>query len=67
MKLTCEGPDRGYPMSDFVKSLDSKLSFWSREISCHAIEVYCERLQKGNYGDLKVGKNISCNKNNVAC
>ncbi|KAJ8736051.1 hypothetical protein PYW08_006707 [Mythimna loreyi] len=54
MKLTCDGPDQGYPMSKFVMSLDSKLSFWSREISCHAIEVYCERLRKGNYGDLKI-------------
>ncbi|XP_022822470.1 protein RRNAD1 [Spodoptera litura] len=54
MKLTCDGVNRGYPMSDFVKRLDSHLSFTSREIACHAIEVYCERLCKGNYEDLKI-------------
>ncbi|KAJ2948205.1 hypothetical protein O0L34_g10015 [Tuta absoluta] len=50
MKLT----EAGYPMSDYVKSLDCELSFVSREISCHAIEVYCDRLKKGNYKDLKI-------------
>ncbi|PZC81383.1 hypothetical protein B5X24_HaOG212835 [Helicoverpa armigera] len=54
MKLSCDGENRGYPMSKYVKSLDSKLSYPSREIACHAIEVYCERLCKGNYEDLKV-------------
>uniref|UniRef100_A0A2A4JAH1 Methyltransferase domain-containing protein n=1 Tax=Heliothis virescens TaxID=7102 RepID=A0A2A4JAH1_HELVI len=54
MKLSCDGVDRGYPMSSYVRSLDSKLSYPSREIACHAIEVYCERLCKGNYEDLKI-------------
>ncbi|XP_075976803.1 methyltransferase-like protein 25B [Anticarsia gemmatalis] len=54
MKLSCEGKQQGYPMSDYVNRLDSKLSFPSREIACHAIEVYCERLMKGNYKDLKI-------------
>ncbi|KAJ0182288.1 hypothetical protein K1T71_001657 [Dendrolimus kikuchii] len=53
MKLTC-GPNSGYPLSDFVMKLDSHLSYPSREIACHAIEVYCDRLRKGNYEDLKV-------------
>lgn len=50
MKLTSEG----YPMSEYVKGLDSHLSYVSREISCHAIESYCERLVAGKYEDLKV-------------
>ncbi|KAL4716914.1 hypothetical protein ACJJTC_012725 [Scirpophaga incertulas] len=50
MKLT----NYGYPMSSFTKRLDSSLSYASREIACHAIEVYCERLRNGNYEDLKV-------------
>lgn len=50
MKLTPEG----YPMSKYVKSLNSGLSYPSREISCHAIEVYRDRLRQGNYEDLKV-------------
>ncbi|XP_013183905.1 methyltransferase-like protein 25B [Amyelois transitella] len=52
MKLTCGSS--GYPMSSYVATLDSGLSFVSREIACHAIEVYCERLIKGDYEDLKV-------------
>ncbi|KAL0850815.1 hypothetical protein ABMA28_006738 [Loxostege sticticalis] len=50
MKLTADG----YPMSQYVKGLDSDLSYFSREISCHAIEVYCDRLKKGDYEDLKI-------------
>ncbi|XP_028170962.1 protein RRNAD1 [Ostrinia furnacalis] len=50
MKLTSEG----YPMSEYVKGLDSGLSYPSREIACHAIEVYCDRLKKGDYEDLKI-------------
>ncbi|CAB3256270.1 unnamed protein product [Arctia plantaginis] len=50
MKLT----DEGYPMSVYAQSLDSNLSFASREIACHAIEVYCGRLREGNYKDLKI-------------
>ncbi|XP_061709303.1 methyltransferase-like protein 25B [Cydia pomonella] len=54
MKLTCEGKETGYPLSNYVKGLDSKLSYVSREIACHAIEIYLERLRKDNYDDLKV-------------
>lgn len=50
MKLT----DCGYPMSDYLAKMESALSYPSREIACHAIEVYCEKLRKGNYKDLKV-------------
>ncbi|XP_049882839.1 methyltransferase-like protein 25B [Pectinophora gossypiella] len=50
MKLT----NAGYPMSDYLRSLEFNLSYASTEISCHAIEVYCDRLKKGTYEDLKV-------------
>ncbi|CAG9796340.1 unnamed protein product [Diatraea saccharalis] len=50
MKLT----DHGYPLSKYTKKLNSELSYPSREIACHAIEVYCDRLKKGNYEDLKI-------------
>ncbi|XP_050669749.1 methyltransferase-like protein 25B isoform X1 [Leptidea sinapis] len=53
MKLTCEN-GIGYPMSKYLQSLDYTLSYPSREIACHAIEVYCEKLCKGDYNDLKV-------------
>ncbi|XP_026738794.1 protein RRNAD1 isoform X1 [Trichoplusia ni] len=54
MKLSCGDKGQGYPMSDYVRQLDSHLSFVSREIACHSIDVYCERLRRGNYIDLKV-------------
>lgn len=54
MKLTCSGNNRSYPISDYVTTLDSELSYVSREIACHAIEVYSERLRKGDYENLKV-------------
>ncbi|XP_045499803.1 methyltransferase-like protein 25B [Colias croceus] len=50
MKLSSDG----YPMSEYVKGLDCELSYASREIACHAIESYCEKLCKGDYNDLKV-------------
>lgn len=50
MKLT----NQGYPMSQFVNNLDCHLSYVSREIACHAIEVYVDRLRSGQYENLKV-------------
>ena len=36
----------GYPLSEFVRSLPSHgLSYEARELACHAIETYRERLQ----------------------
>lgn len=49
-KLTAEG----YPISNYLKKLKGDLSFVSREIACHAIEMYSERLRQGLYEDLKV-------------
>ena len=38
--------DVGYPLSEFVRSLPSHgLSYEAREMACHAIETYRERLQ----------------------
>lgn len=50
MKLT----ETGYPISRFVSGLDNRLSYPAREIACHAIEAYCDKLCKGDYNDLKV-------------
>lgn len=48
----------GYPLSDYLlKSIDTKwhrLSFEAREIACHAIEVYAQRLSQSNYDNLRV-------------
>jgi hypothetical protein len=59
MKLT----SYGYPLSTYTKTLDSALTYPSREIACHAIEIYCDRLMKGDYKDLKVNYkfNFLCN------
>ncbi|CAK1602422.1 unnamed protein product [Parnassius mnemosyne] len=54
MKLTCDSEPYGYPMSAHVKKLGGKLSYTSREIACHAIEQYSERLRRGQYEDLKI-------------
>ncbi|XP_034834962.1 methyltransferase-like protein 25B [Maniola hyperantus] len=54
MKLSCNTEPCGYPMSQYVKGIDSGLSYTSREIACHAIDTYCERLCRGEYKDLKV-------------
>lgn len=47
---------QGYPLSQFLLK-EEKLSFLSYEaleISCHAMEIYCDRLAKGDYEYLKV-------------
>ncbi|CAH0727599.1 unnamed protein product, partial [Brenthis ino] len=44
----------GYPLSQYAKSKDSHLSYVSREIACHAIETYTQKLCIGDYKDLKV-------------
>ncbi|KAK7066453.1 Ribosomal RNA adenine dimethylase domain-containing protein 1 [Halocaridina rubra] len=38
----------GYPMSEFVKALASnRLTYEAREVACHAIEMYTDRLKLG--------------------
>ncbi|XP_001360648.4 protein RRNAD1 isoform X1 [Drosophila pseudoobscura] len=47
----------GYPLSSFLQSkpdTDTNLSYEAREISCHAMEVYRDRLQAGQYDHLKI-------------
>lgn len=41
-------------MSEYLSSRPHFLSYEAREIACHAIETYCERLCFGHYEDLKV-------------
>ncbi|KAL5287630.1 RRNAD1 family protein [Megaselia abdita] len=53
MKLSQEG----FPMSRFLKGFNNdfhKLSYESREIACHAIEMYKTRLEQKDYDYLKV-------------
>lgn len=52
MKLSCNGDESSgttcaYPMSEFVSSLlpGSSLSYEAREVACHSIEVYSQRLE----------------------
>jgi hypothetical protein len=45
-------------MSDFVlRSPEKSLSYEAKEVCCHALEMYCERLKKGCVDDLKVNLN----------
>lgn len=49
----------GYPLSEYLlKNCDMKwnhhLSFEAREIACHAIEVYANRLSHSNFDNLRV-------------
>lgn len=53
MKLS----EEGFPMSSFLRNSDGKfsqLSYESKEIACHAIEMYQERLRIGDFEYLKV-------------
>ncbi|XP_034652857.1 protein RRNAD1 isoform X1 [Drosophila subobscura] len=47
----------GYPLSSFLqckRATDTHLSYEAREISCHAMEVYRDRLQAGQHDYLKI-------------
>ncbi|XP_017097533.2 methyltransferase-like protein 25B isoform X1 [Drosophila bipectinata] len=45
----------GYPLSSFLNdNPESQLSYEAREISCHAMEVYHDRLQVGDYEHLRI-------------
>lgn len=44
----------GYPLSDYLNSQNARLSFEAREIACHAIEVYANRLSMKNYENLRI-------------
>ncbi|XP_017061468.1 protein RRNAD1 isoform X2 [Drosophila ficusphila] len=45
----------GYPLSRFLRGhTGCQLSYEAREISCHASEVYHDRLRTGNYEHLRI-------------
>ncbi|KAH8365221.1 hypothetical protein KR084_006267 [Drosophila pseudotakahashii] len=45
----------GYPLSEFLRDKpECQLSYEAREISCHAMEVYQDRLRAGDYEHLKI-------------
>ncbi|XP_059613157.1 methyltransferase-like protein 25B [Phlebotomus argentipes] len=56
MKLTGDG----YPLSEHLRKVKVKrperviLSYEAREVACHAMEMYEERLSQGLYDDLKI-------------
>lgn len=50
MKLT----KNGFPLSKFCVRNNYELSYHSREIACHAIENYIEKLLKGEQWRLKI-------------
>ncbi|XP_053688192.1 methyltransferase-like protein 25B [Sabethes cyaneus] len=43
----------GFPLSEFSNKHRLKLSYEAREIACHAVEQYCNKLQT-DYDELKV-------------
>lgn len=47
---------QGYPLSQYLLKQQkfSFLSYEALEISCHAVEMYCDRLARGDYEYLKV-------------
>ncbi|KFM80912.1 Protein RRNAD1, partial [Stegodyphus mimosarum] len=54
MKLNSNTDDESYPLSSFVRSLpDHHLSYEAREMACHALEMYIQRLQ-ANAPSLKI-------------
>uniref|UniRef100_A0A182QV05 Methyltransferase domain-containing protein n=1 Tax=Anopheles farauti TaxID=69004 RepID=A0A182QV05_9DIPT len=62
MKLTVVGMventptpnERGFPLSEFCRKANLSLSYEAREIACHAIEQYREKLLRADYLELKV-------------
>lgn len=44
----------GYPLSNFCKEKNYKLSYASREVACHALEAYVDKLNSNKYWQLKI-------------
>ncbi|KAK8380411.1 hypothetical protein O3P69_016767 [Scylla paramamosain] len=61
MKLTTASEENpGFPMSNFVRRLPGHaLSYESREVACHAVEMYTDRLSLGT-DNLKVHCYCAC-------
>lgn len=56
-KKATESDFIGYPLSNYLRSecaFDTHLSYEAREIACHAIERYTQRLSSRNYEYLRV-------------
>uniref|UniRef100_A0A1A9VP19 Methyltranfer_dom domain-containing protein n=1 Tax=Glossina austeni TaxID=7395 RepID=A0A1A9VP19_GLOAU len=54
-KVTANKTAQGYPLSQYLSQHSlSFLSYEAREISCHAIEMYKQRLPGNNYDYLKI-------------
>lgn len=49
-------PSNGYPLSDYLNRSVQQvgLSFEAREVACHAIEMYYDRLNRKDYEFLKI-------------
>lgn len=48
---------RGYPLSNFFLTLSedlTELTYEALEVSCHALEAYCDRLRNSDYKLLKI-------------
>lgn len=43
-----------FPLSKFCKNAGYSLSYNSREVACHAIEMYTEKLKSDRHWELKV-------------
>lgn len=41
-------------MSEYVSSINKKLSFNALEVACHAVEKHCDKLKNENHTDLVV-------------
>lgn len=45
----------GYPLSNYVlNKYGNTLSYAALEVSCHAVENYCDKMKNSQYNDLKV-------------
>lgn len=49
----------GYPLSRFLGKQEHELCYVARELSCHAIEQYIDRLKAGRYKELKVSYDVT--------
>lgn len=45
---------QGFPLSDFCKHNNYALSYQAKEMACHAIESYTEKLLQGECWRLKI-------------
>lgn len=55
MKLpTSTSLEDSFPVSKYCKKKKYSLSYNCRELACHAIEMYVEKLRTGDYCELKI-------------